>query len=89
MKQYVYLGLVLTEFMDYTVMEKHVANSAGRALGLVITKFKSAGGLPFSMFTKLYDSMVCSVTEYGASVGVRRTFSCVTAVQNRALRFYL
>ena len=41
--QYVYLGLVLTEFLDYSVMANHVANSAGRALGLVIAKFKSAG----------------------------------------------
>ena len=43
-KQYVYVGLVLTDFLDYSVMAKHVSNSAGRALGLVISNFKSAGG---------------------------------------------
>ena len=32
-------------------MAKHIVNSAGKALGLVITKFNSAGGLPFSTFT--------------------------------------
>ena len=89
MKQYVYLGLVLTEILDYSVMAKHVANSAGRALGLVISKFKSAGGLPFSVFTKRFDSMVWSKIDYGASVWGCRTFSCISAVQNRALRFYL
>lgn len=88
-KQYVYLGLVITEFIDYAAMAKHVANSAGRALGLVIAKFKSAGGLPFLTFTKLYDSLVWSVIDYGASVWGSRTFSCITIVQNRALRFYL
>ena len=45
--QYVYLGFLLTEHLDYTKMAKQVANSAGRALGLLITKFKCAGGCPF------------------------------------------
>ena len=45
--QYVYLGLLLTEHLDYTKMAKQVANSASRALGLLITKFKCAGGCPF------------------------------------------
>ena len=87
--QYVYLGLVLTEVLDYSVMAQHVANSAGRALGLVIAKFKSAGSLPFSTFTKLYDSMVWSIIDFGASVWGFMSFSCITAIQNRALRFYM
>ena len=58
-------------------MTKHVANSAGRALGLVIAKFKSAGGLPFSTFTKLYDIMVWSIIDYGALVWGFRSFSCI------------
>ena len=40
-----YLGLVLTEHLDYSVMAKYVANSASKALGLVISKFKAASGL--------------------------------------------
>ena len=88
-KQYVYLGLVLTVFLDYSVMAKHVANSAGRALGLDISKFKSARSLPFSTFTKLFDSTVWRIIDYGASVWGCRTFSCISAVQNQALRLYL
>ena len=45
--QYVYLGLLLTEHLDNTKMAMQVANSASRALGLLITKFKCAGGYPF------------------------------------------
>ena len=41
--QYLYLGLLLTEHLDYDIMAKQVANSASRALGLLITKFKGAG----------------------------------------------
>ena len=62
-KQYVCLGLVLTEFLDYSVMAKHVPNTAGRALSLVISKFNSAGGLSFSTFTTFFDSMVLSIID--------------------------
>ena len=87
--QYIYLGLLLTEQLDYAKMAKQVANSASRALGILITKFKTAGGLPFSTFTKLYNSTVLSVINYGASIWGCRRFSCVKAVQNHALRFFL
>ena len=46
--QYTYLGLLLTEHMDYNSMAKQVAKSANRALGLVISKYKAFGGLPYN-----------------------------------------
>ena len=45
--QYLYLGLLLTEHLEYDIMAKQVANSASRAQGLLITKFKVAWGYPF------------------------------------------
>ena len=42
----------------------HVSKAANRALGLVIAKSKSFGGLPFGSFTKLFDSMVWSIVNY-------------------------
>ena len=56
--QYVYLGIVLTEHLDYMKMANHVSKAASRALGLVIAKKKSFCGLPFGSFQKLFDSMV-------------------------------
>ena len=47
---YKYLGLVLHENLDYNVTAQMVAKSAGRALGLIITKSKLLGGLPFNTF---------------------------------------
>jgi hypothetical protein len=38
--KYQYLGLLLTEFLDYNEMAKAVARSAGRALSLLIVKRK-------------------------------------------------
>ena len=59
--KYVYLGLLLTQHLAYSLMAKQVSDSANGALGLLISKCKSAGGLPFSTFTKLYDSTVASI----------------------------
>ena len=55
---YKYLGLVLDEFLNFEIKAKVVANSASRALGLVISRFKIAAGLPYMVFTKLYDTVV-------------------------------
>ena len=65
---YKYLGLVLNVFLDYNSTAKSVALSANRALGLVIAKCKILGGVSHGVFTKLYDSMVSSIVEYGASI---------------------
>ena len=37
--QYTYLGILLSEHLDYNLMAKQEANSASRALGLVISKY--------------------------------------------------
>ena len=87
--RYKYLGLVLTEHLDYAITAKVVAQSANRALGLVIAKTKSFGGLSYSVFTKLYESVVCPVITYGAAIWGTEDFSCINSVQYRAARFFL
>ena len=52
--KYKYLGLILTEYLDYKFMADTVAKSASRALGFLISKSKSMGGVPFRCFTKLH-----------------------------------
>ena len=51
------LGVVLSEHLDYNIMVKSVAQSASRALGLLIAKCKTIGAVPYDAFTKLYDSV--------------------------------
>ena len=87
--KYIYLGLHLSEHLDFNLMARFVAQSAGRALGLLIVKYKHIGGLPYSAYTKLFDSMVWPVISYGAAIWGTRTFSCIESVFNRAMRFYL
>jgi hypothetical protein len=86
---YTYLGLVFTEHLDYAVTAKHVAQAAGRALGLVIAKCKVMGGVPYNVFTSLYDAIVWPVISYGSSIWGTNEYTCVNAVQHRAARFYL
>ena len=87
--RYKYLGLILTEYLSYEEIAKYVAKSAGRALGIVIAKYISFGGLPFSSYSMLYDSIVWSTISYGAAVWGTKQFSCINAVQSRAARFFL
>ena len=47
--------------MDWNIIAKVVALSANRALGLLIAKSKSLGGMPYDIYTKLFDSMIWPV----------------------------
>ena len=71
------------------VTAKYIAQSATRALGLLISKFKVLGGMPYEVFTGLYDNMVWSTISYGAAIWGTKEFSAINAVQNRAIRFFL
>ena len=87
--KYRYLGLIFTEYLDLSVMSKSVALSATRALGLLIAKCKAHGGLPYSVFTQLYDALVQSILDYGASVWGVKDFSHIKTIQYRAGRYFL
>ena len=87
--QYKYLGLILSEHLDYNITAKMVANAAGRALGLLIAKSRAHGGMPYNCFSKLYSCLVQSIIDYGAAIWGTRDFSCIQAIQNRACRYYL
>ena len=87
--KYKYLGLWFSEKLDLKIMAEQVALSAHRALGVVISKTKEMSGMPFDCFTKLYNSLVQSILDYGSCVWGVREFDCINAVQNRAMRFFL
>ena len=88
-EKYRYLGLIFTEFLDITIMSKAVALSATRALGLIIAKCKAHGGVPYKVFSQLYDSLVQPIMDYGASVWGVQEFSHIKSVQLRAGCFFL
>ncbi len=70
--------------------QAQLLNTCFRALGLIIAKSKSLGSMPYDVFVKLYDSMVWPVISYGAFFSWEtRSFSCIYAIQNRAMFYYL
>ena len=87
--RYRYLGLWLTEHLEYDCMAKEVAKAAHRALGLIIAKSKAYGGMPFDSFTLLYNACVLPVITYGAGIWGQKQYACIDAVHNRVCRYYL
>ena len=86
---YKYLGLLVTDHVDYNIAVKAIAQSATRALGGVKVKYKSRGGLPYETFKKLFDVLVWSVLNYSSPVWGTQEFSCVNSVFNEACRYHL
>ena len=70
-------------------MAKMVAQSASRALGLLIAKCKSAGGLPYNVYSRLYDALVRPVLEYGAGIFGLHDYHSINNVHNRACRYFM
>ena len=64
-----------------------VADAAHRALGLLISKDKTQGGMPYKVFTKLYNALVQSISDYGVAIWGYKEFSSINAFQNRACRY--
>jgi hypothetical protein len=84
-----YLDILSTDHLDNNITAKTVAQSAGRALGLLIPKYKRQGGLLYEVYTKLYYPYVVPVIFYEAAMLGTKPFSCIAAIHNRAMRFYL
>ncbi len=66
-----------------------MAQAASQALGLIIAKDKAHGGMSFICYSKLYDSLVQPVISYGAAIWGTKDYACISAVQNRACRYYM
>ena len=86
---YKYLGLVLDENLNFDITVKAVAQSAHRALGLLIAKDRAHGGMPFHIFSSLYDTLVQPIISYGASVWGQKSYGRINAVQNRAMKYFM
>ena len=75
--------------MYFSVTAKAIAKSASGAVGLLIAKAESFGGLPYKVSYKLSESIVCPVILYGAPIWGTECYSCIQAVQHRAARCFL
>ena len=86
---YTYLGCSINENLDFNFTVSCLADSAGRALGSVITKMIKNGGFPFNVFCTLYDACVCSILEYGGEVFGYNLYDSALQIYLRAGRSFL
>lgn len=86
---YKYLGLILSEFLNYNIAVDLLAESAGRALGAIIGKFKNYRDAGFKSYTKLFHSGVVPILDYMSGIWGFGNYKQCDRIQNRALQFYL
>ena len=74
---YRYLGLDISEHMDYSIGVNTLANASSRAFGALLAKSYSVGGFNYATYTKLYNNCVVPVMDYAAAIwGTKRYNSC-------------
>ena len=86
---YKYLGCSINEHLDYNFTAEIQADSAGRALSSIITKMIKNKGFPFSVYSVLYQSCVCSISQYSSEVFGYEENDFTFKLQLRAARAFL
>ena len=87
--EYKYLGVILDQHLSFKTCSKTLADSGGRALSAVMSKFKQFKDIGFNTFTRMFESCVAPVLDYGSGVWgfVKANHSDI--VQNKAYRYFL
>ena len=86
---YKYLGCSINEYLEFNFTVDLLADSAGRALGSIITKMIKNGGFPYNIFCTLYQACVCSIVDYGGEVFGFKDFDSAQKIHLRAARSFL
>ena len=87
--QYKYLGIVLDEHLNFNKASEVLGGAAGRALSVIISKFKNIHGMGYETFTKLFHSCVSPILDYSCCIWGFDNFKDIEKIQNQACRFYL
>ena len=86
---YKYLGACINEYLEFKFTAGCQADSAGRALGSIVTKMIKNHGFPFNVYTILYESCVVSINDYAGEVIGFTQFEQSVQLQAGAIRAYL
>jgi hypothetical protein len=86
---YKYLGVYFTEHLDFNENADILAESAGRALGSIVSKFKKNNHMAYSTYTKLYEACVVPVMDYSSEIWGFKNYTKPNVIQNRAMRIFL
>ena len=86
---YKYLGVILEEHLNYRLTAETLSGAAGRALGGVISKFKTLKNVGFHTYDKMYHTSVVSVMDYSSSIWGYNNYIEGDKIQYRAIRYFL
>ncbi len=70
-------------------MFKNLIRIRGRALGAVWSKFKLMKNVGLKTYTKLYETGVIPIVDYGSSTWGYTKHNHSEIIQNKAIRYYL
>ncbi len=87
-ESYKYLGIFLDQYLTFNHATDILSNASGRALGGMINKYKSMREMGYSTYSKMFESLVCPVMDYGSSIWGGKSYDSLTNVFNRAQRFF-
>jgi hypothetical protein len=75
--------------MDYSFAAEELSESASRALGSIIYRYKSYPEMGYSTFTKLYENCVIPVMDYASAIWGFKKFPKLDNIQHRAQRIFM
>ena len=87
--KYRYLGCTINEFWYKHTIGNALAEGTSRALGKVLAKYYKNKGLGYKTYTKLYESCVCPIMDYCASVWGHAKNEKIMKIHTRATRCFL
>jgi len=86
---YRYLGIYLDEHLNFDFCTQILSESAGRALGGIISKFKTLKDCGYKTYTKLFVSGVIPILNYGSGIWGFGKYPKCDHILNRAMRYFL
>ena len=88
-QNYKYLGIIVNEHLNFEKSNQDLCEGARRALSGIITKIIKNGGFPLKVYKILYESCVCSITDYGSEILGFHEHPSLEKIHNRAIRTFL
>ena len=85
---YRYLDVFLDQNLNFETHCNNISNSAGRALGKILSKFAAFKDIGYFTFTKLFRSNVESVMGYGVSAISKKKYN-FEKIQSRGMRYFM
>ena len=88
-KQYKYLGLLLTEHLEWDIALQEVQKKASRALALLNIRARVCGGFHFNTYSMLFNQLVQPIIMCNACIWGHTDSKTLASIQVNAFKFVL